>query len=138
MLAGIVAMQVEVLKLGATMGRAIERESALQTRNELLRDSVASLQDGQRIMTRASDLGMRMPSPGGVGFLQARGANAAKAAANIKPPDSTAFSAALPSNIGSTQTSGATSTSITPATATVSTPTSATTTSPSATTATGG
>src|SRR5581483_3817337 len=44
MLAGIVAMQVEVLKLGATMGRAIEQGSALQSRNELLRDSVASLQ----------------------------------------------------------------------------------------------
>jgi hypothetical protein len=107
MLAGIVAMQVEVLKLGATMGRAIERGSALQTRNELLRESVATLADDQRIIRLASSrLGMIMPAPGGVGFLQARGANAAKAAANIKPPDSAAFSTLLTSNSAITQTPG--------------------------------
>ncbi len=43
MLAGIVAMQVEVLKLGASIGRSIEQSTALQSRNELLRASVASL-----------------------------------------------------------------------------------------------
>ena len=43
MLAGIVAMQVEVLKLGASIGRSIERSTALQSRNEQLRASVASL-----------------------------------------------------------------------------------------------
>jgi hypothetical protein len=107
MLAGIVAMQVEVLKLGATMGRAIERGSALQTRNELLRESVATLADDQRIIRLASSrLGMIMPAPGGVGFLQARGANTAKAAANIKPPDGPAFSSLLTSNSAITQTPG--------------------------------
>jgi hypothetical protein len=104
MLAGIVAMQVEVLKLGATMGRAIEQGSALQSRNELLRDSVASLQDEQRIVRLAGGLGMVMPAPGGVGFLRAGNANPAKAVANIKPPDAAAFSALLSSNGAITQT----------------------------------
>jgi len=45
LLAGIVAMQVEVLKLGASMGRAIERGTALQNTNELLRENVATLAD---------------------------------------------------------------------------------------------
>src|SRR5205085_833946 len=72
MLAGIVAMQVEVLKLGASIGRSIERSTALQSRNELLRESVASLADEQRIERLASGLGMVMPTPGAVGFLAAR------------------------------------------------------------------
>ncbi len=42
LLAGIVAMQVEVLKLSANMGRSIERGTALQSRNEQLRASVAA------------------------------------------------------------------------------------------------
>ena len=125
MLAGIVAMQVEVLKLGATMGRAIERGSALQSRNELLRDSVASLEDEQRIMRLAGGLGMVMPSPGGVGFLQARNANVGQAAANIKPPDAAAFSMLLTSNGTLTQTSSTSAVSSQSTTATqTTTPTS--------------
>jgi hypothetical protein len=134
MLAGIVAMQVEVLKLGATMGRAIEQGSALQSRNELLRDSVASLQDEQRIVRLASGLGMVMPAPGGVGFLRAGNGNAAKAMANIKPPDAAAFAALLSSNGAITQTP----TPVTPSTSSTTTPstqsTSSSATSSSATT----
>ncbi len=129
MLAGIVAMQVEVLKLGATMGRAIEQGTALQSRNELLRDSVASLEDEQRIVRLASGLGMVMPAPGGVGFLRARASNVNRAAANIKAPDPAEFAAMLSSNGAitqppvppgaSTSTSTITSTPSTPATGTV-------------------
>lgn len=121
MLAGIVAMQVEVLKLGATMGRAIERGTALQSRNELLRDSVASLQDEQRIVRLASGLGMVMPAPGGIGFLSASSANADKAATDIKAPDAALFSSLLTSNgaLAATPTAptsaSSTSTSVAPA-----------------------
>jgi hypothetical protein len=122
MLAGIVAMQVEVLKLGATMGRAIDRGTALQSRNEILRDSVASLEDEQRIVRLAAGYGMVMPSPGDVGFLRARTANVNRAAADIKAPDAAAFSALLSSNgaIAQTPTAPAPS-AATPATATPST-----------------
>src|ERR1700683_1124588 len=37
MLVGIVAMQVEVLKLGASEGRALQEGAALASRNEILR-----------------------------------------------------------------------------------------------------
>jgi hypothetical protein len=98
MLAGIVAMQVEVLKLGASMGRSIERTTALQSRNELLRESVAALADQQRIERLASGMGMVMPAPGGVGFLKARRINMTKAVSGIKSPDAAAFAALLTSN----------------------------------------
>ncbi len=131
MLAGIVAMQVEVLKLGATMGRAIERGTALQSRNEILRDSVASLEDEQRIVRLAAGFGMVMPSPGDVGFLSARTANVNRAAADIKVPDAAAFAALLSSNGAIAQTPTAPAPSIaTPATASPST-TAPSTTAPS-------
>jgi hypothetical protein len=99
MLAGIVAMQVEVLKLGASMGRAIERGTALQSTNELLRASVATLADDQRIERIAATRGMVMPSPAGVGFLSARsGANAQQAVANIHAPSPTSFMALTTAN----------------------------------------
>ncbi len=98
MLAGIVAMQVEVLKLGATMGRALDKESTLQSRNELLRASVASLADDQRIERLAAAQGMVMPAPDAVGFLSAHRSDARRAAADIHAPDTGAFLSNLTSN----------------------------------------
>ena len=49
MLVGIVAMQVEVLKLGASEGRALTQSAALQSKNEMLRATVASESAEQRI-----------------------------------------------------------------------------------------
>jgi len=97
MLAGIVAMQVEVLKLGASMGRAIERGTALQSTNELLRASVATLADDQRIERIAASRGMVMPSPAGVGFLSARSAANAQPipAAAARPRYSRTWKAAM-------------------------------------------
>jgi hypothetical protein len=99
MLAGIVAMQVEVLKLGASMGRSLELNSALSARNASLRESVASLGDDQRIEQLAARMGMVMPPPQAVGFLAARpGGDAARAAANIHQPDSGSFLSLASSN----------------------------------------
>jgi hypothetical protein len=99
MLAGIVAMQVEVLKLGASVGRSIERSSALQTRNELLRASVASLSDEGRIERLAAGMGMIMPAPGSAGFVSgSANADLGKALANIHAPDPAAFLASPATN----------------------------------------
>ncbi|MGI8429371.1 MAG: hypothetical protein ACR2OB_08725 [Solirubrobacteraceae bacterium] len=101
MLAGIVAMQVEVLGLGASVGRAIERTTTLQSRNEMLRASVASLSDQQRIERRAAAMGMVMPAPAAIGFLVARpGAGVQAASASIHAPDPAGFAAALSSAAG--------------------------------------
>jgi hypothetical protein len=96
LLAGIVAMQVEVLKLGANIGRSIERGTALESRNEILRDSVAQLGDDTRIEQLAAGMGMVMPAPAQVKFLAARGgSDVQQAINNIHAPDATAFTAQL-------------------------------------------
>jgi hypothetical protein len=88
LLAGIVAMQVEVLKLGASIGRSLERSTALEGRNELLRANVAALADDQRIERLAAKMGMIMPGPDQVGFLAAtKSGNVGRAMANIHAPD---------------------------------------------------
>ena len=94
MLAGIVAMQVEVLKLNASMGRSIALASSLQTRNELLRTSVSSLSDAQRIERLATRMGMVMPGPTAVDFLHGE-ASPAQVAAGIRAPDAAVFDSAL-------------------------------------------
>jgi len=108
MLAGIVAMQVELLKLNASIGRSIELGTALQSRNDTLRASVSSLSDAQRIERLATGMGMVMAGPTSVQFLDARNANPAKAAAGIRSPDPTSFQSALQAMLTSaTQSSAA-------------------------------
>jgi len=101
MLAGIVAMQVELLKLNASIGRSIALGAALQSRNDNLRASVSSLSDAQRIERLASGMGMVMAGPTAVQFLDARHVSAAKAAANIHAPDAASFQAALQAMLNS-------------------------------------
>jgi hypothetical protein len=99
MLAGVVAMQVEVLKLGASMGRSLERNSVLSSRNAALRQSVATLGDDQRIEQLAASMGMVMPPPQAVGFLAASAdGNPGRALANIHEPSSSSFLSLTPTN----------------------------------------
>jgi hypothetical protein len=95
MLAGIVAMQVELLKLNASVGRSLQLGTALQSRNELLRASVSSLSDAQRIERLASGMGMVLAGPTAVQFLGGRPADPGRAAANIRAPDATTFQTSL-------------------------------------------
>jgi hypothetical protein len=96
LLAGIVAMQVEVLKLNAGIGRSIERGSALQAQNELLRASVAQLSDEQRIERMAVQMGMLMPGPGQLKFVNRGSGSVERALTSIHAPDATNFLAQLP------------------------------------------
>jgi len=96
MLAGIVAMQVELLKLNSSIGRAIDRGSALQSRNEQLRASVATLADDQRIERLAAAMGMVMPTPESVVFLAPRASDVQQAVAHMRVPDASVFAALQP------------------------------------------
>jgi hypothetical protein len=98
MLVGIVAMQVEALKLGASIGRSLQRGSSLQSRNEQLRATVAGLEDDQRIERLAAAMGMVMPAPDGVGFVSVGPATVRKAIANIHQPNTASFNTLLSSN----------------------------------------
>jgi hypothetical protein len=128
LLAGIVAMQVEVLKLSAGMGRSLERGTALQSRNQQLRASVAELSDDQRIESLAAGMGMSMPAPDAVHFLTLGGqADVVHALSSVHAPDASAFISGLPlpgATVGGTVTAGTSVPgSLTP---TTSTPTSST------------
>jgi hypothetical protein len=96
LLAGIIAMQVEILKLGTTLGRSIERTASLQSKNESLQASIASLGDDQRIERLAAGMGMVTPSASLLSFVRAHPQHQLAAAlANIHAPDSTGFAAQL-------------------------------------------
>ncbi|MGO9908381.1 MAG: hypothetical protein ACLP4R_08970 [Solirubrobacteraceae bacterium] len=97
LLAGIVATQVEILKLGASMGRAIEQTTTLTSENEQLRGSVAMLGDDQRIERLASAMGMVLPPPGAVGYLPlGPNADVSRALNNLHSPDPSAFVSLTP------------------------------------------
>jgi hypothetical protein len=113
MLAGIVAMQVEVLKLGASMGRSIDEGTALQSRNELLRANVATLADDQRIERLAAGMGMVMPAPAEVGFLSHHRGDAGRAARSIHTPDASTFLTALQAFTAAAQPATSTTTTTT-------------------------
>jgi hypothetical protein len=101
LLVGIVAMQVEVLKLGTSIGRSIERGSMLQGENDQLRMTVAALGGDQRIERLAAARGMIMPAPAAVGFLSSpSGASVQRALANIHAPDAVGFMSQTTSNGG--------------------------------------
>jgi hypothetical protein len=96
LLAGIVAMQVEVLKLNNSIGSSLERGTALQSRNELLRASYTSLADDQRIESLAARMGMVMPAPAAIKFLSlGQPGDIQRAVANVHQPDATSFAAQL-------------------------------------------
>ncbi len=96
LLAGIIAMQVEVLKLGNDVGHSVQRSTTLQAQNEVLQASLASLNDDQRIERLAAGMGMVMPTPTTIAFLGATpGTDVGRAIANIHSPDPTAFAGRL-------------------------------------------
>ncbi len=100
LLTGIVAIQVEVLKLGAGIGRSVNLATQLQSRNELLTASDAALSSDQRIMREAAKLGMYMPGPTETGFVAAGGRSAVRRAIQgIRTPDAQAFLAALAAQV---------------------------------------
>jgi cell division protein FtsL len=125
MLVGIVAMQVELLKLNSDTGRSIELISSLQSHNDLLRAQVASASDPNRIERLAGRMGMTMPAPEAITFVKAQSASVSRALAQIHVPNVAAFEAALrASNAGSTlptaspTVSGAQTSAATPTTST--------------------
>jgi cell division protein FtsL len=96
LLTGIVAMQVEVLKLNASIGHSFVRTSELQSQNERLQDTVSELSDAQRIEAAAARLGMAMPAAYTPQFLsESPTGTLDRALRDIHQPDPTAFTARM-------------------------------------------
>jgi hypothetical protein len=95
-LTGVVAVQVEVLKYGASFGRNINLAGSLQSANQLLRLDISRLSDPERIERLAAGDGMVMVGPTNVDFAAARRPGAVgRAIHSIKPPDTQGFMSAL-------------------------------------------
>ena len=95
LLVGIVAAQVEVLKLNASIGQSVVKATSLQGENAQLRAEVSRLSDPQRMEREAVGLGMTMPPATEPLYLSGPpAADLRSALANIHSPDPTAFAAA--------------------------------------------
>ena len=86
-LMGIVFMQVSLLKLNAGISRAVTAADTFDRQNSSLREDISKLDSGERIQAVAAKLGMVTPAAGDVHYLDGRGADGARAAASIKPPE---------------------------------------------------
>jgi cell division protein FtsL len=71
LLFGLVAMQVTLLNMNASIGSAVERSAALERQNGELRAEVSKLSSGERIQAAAARYGMVMPSAGQVQYRDA-------------------------------------------------------------------
>ena len=97
-LLGVVGMQVTLLKLNSGIGRAVETSVTLERQNAALEASIARLSDTNRVQVGAAGLGMLVPAPGDVGYLDARPSDPARAVEHMTPPSADA--AALLANDG--------------------------------------
>ena len=86
LLAGIVFANVALLEMNAGIARTTEKVAALKRENSRLRLKAASLGSSERIQRAAADLGLVLPAPGEVRYLEARPGDAALALKRMSEP----------------------------------------------------
>jgi hypothetical protein len=72
LLFGLVALNVSLLKLNAAAGHQAERAKVLRIQNAKLRGKVSRLASGDRLRAAAADMGLVMPEPKKIHYLNAR------------------------------------------------------------------
>jgi cell division protein FtsL len=137
LLVGIVTMQLSLLRMNASIGRAVERTSALEHRNAALRLSISQLSDSERIVALATRQGFVVPPQGSPRFLTASAADPAKALTTMRVPDPDAAATAAAQLAASTVEAGVATPTVTsdPAIATATDPATGVTSTTPATTA---
>lgn len=93
LLIGIVASQVAILKLNASLGHGVVRAAQLQSQDERLASVVSQLSDVQRVEASAARTGLSMPAAYTPVFLSGGRGELRRALSNIHRPDPTAFEA---------------------------------------------
>jgi hypothetical protein len=122
LLAGIVALNVISLGMTASSGQVSVQVDALERANSSLRADIAEKLSATKVQDAATTLGLAVPAPGEIGYLNYSDSVLAQAAKALAGEASSAASSVTPATVGSTSSSSAYS-SVTPSTAT-STPTS--------------
>jgi hypothetical protein len=72
LLFGLVALNVSLLKLNAAAGHNAERAKVLRIQNAKLRGKVSRLASGDRLRSAAGEMGLVMPEPKKVHYLNTR------------------------------------------------------------------
>jgi hypothetical protein len=129
LLAGIVALQVSMLKLNTGISRAVEHEQTLQRENQALQASLGALGSDARLQALAERQGFVTPTAGSERNLTVGARDAQRAARAIRPPQP---HSAATTTASTTTTTAAATTTAPPATTSSST-TAASTTTPAAT-----
>lgn len=86
LLAGIVTANVALLEMNAGIARTTAKVTTLKRENSRLRLEAARLGSSERIQRAAADLGLVLPAPGEVRYLQARPGDAALALKRMSAP----------------------------------------------------
>jgi hypothetical protein len=86
LLAGIVTLQLSLLKLNAGIGHGVQQAAALQQSNAALRAEVSDLGDPARIVTVAQQSGFVTPPQGSPRFVDASAADADRALVTMRQP----------------------------------------------------
>jgi cell division protein FtsL len=86
LLAGIVFANVALLEMNAGIARTTEQVAALKRENSRLRLEAARLGSSERIQRAAADLGLVLPAPGEVRYLETRPEDAALALKKMTEP----------------------------------------------------
>jgi len=128
LLAGIVTMQLTLLRLNAGIGRAVERSAILQQTNAELSASISQLSDPQRIADLAAKHGWVVPPQGSPRFIHVMPGAVGAALANMRVPAPPAPVPAAPATPVSAAPTAATGTIS--GVSTTSTPTTTTTAAP--------
>jgi cell division protein FtsL len=112
-LIGIVTLQLGELKLNSTIGHTLEREALLQRENAALSIENSEMAAGDRVESRAVQLGMQLVPVSALRFLSVRpGLDASRGAAALRTPVTTASSGSGEATAGAaTSTTGASSSS---------------------------
>jgi hypothetical protein len=132
---GIVAMQVTILRLGATIGRSVTQIQQLTQQNESAETTIAGLEPGRDIAAEAASLGMVYAPAGDVEYLKYRPDDPLLAASLTGPPTVPSIAPAPPGLTASLTPTAVSAQSTSNSAATTTTSSSATTTPASSTTA---
>lgn len=93
LLIGIVASQVAILKLNASLGHGVVRAAQLEAQDQRLASVVSQLSDVQRVESSAAHMGLAMPAAYTPVFLSGGRDELRRALANIHRPDPATFEA---------------------------------------------
>jgi cell division protein FtsL len=86
-LIGIVTLQLGLLKMNGSIGRALAHEALLQRENAALSIENSELAAGARVQSQAAQIGMQFVPAGALRFLAARpGTDATRGAAAVSTP----------------------------------------------------